>query len=330
MPSLACAETLGDAGSGQPRDDVARADGDLFLGRPNAHHLRRRDEDERPRALEHDVDLLILGMAVDGPLGLVRRPPPVQTSPLRACGGPRRPPVPLDVGDVDDVGGPWAGLGKLEISRVGLEVPRVTILGDLHRRVHAKNARTREVGRGGVRPLAEGKDVESARPRDQRGPPRRRGGRSCRPRAPRTSCRPATRGPSRRARRRSSSSSSTCTGDERPSGSIFSRATPTSFDRGVAEVDAVELHRAAAKVARFDVVPVRDAHQTSSKWMSCAPSQSTRRPISSRCSRLADDGCEMVPSQLAGLAREAGLAVREEDLRLAHAAGVEQQLSGSG
>ena len=26
---------------------------------------------------------------------------------------------------------------------------------------------------------------------------------------------------------------------------------------GVAEVDAVELHRAAAKVARFDVVPVR-------------------------------------------------------------------------
>ena len=44
----------------------------------------------------------------------------------------------------------------------------MTILGDLHRRVHAQNARAREVGRGGVRPLAEGEDVEAFWPGDQR------------------------------------------------------------------------------------------------------------------------------------------------------------------
>ena len=141
------------------------------------------------------------------------------------------PPVPSTSATLTMLEGCGLGSGSSRISRVGLEVHEVTILGDLHRCVHAKNARTREVGRGGVRPLAEGKDVESVRPRDQRvillGDPvddRVAGAQLG------TSCRPATRGPSRRARRRfPPRRARRVREDERPSGSIFSRATPTSF-----------------------------------------------------------------------------------------------------
>ena len=174
----------------------------------------------------------------------------------------------------------------------------MTILGDLHRRVHAKNARTREVGRGGVRPLAEGKDVEPVRPGDQRVvllgdavDDRVAGAHLVRlPALPRE---PGAgedvedlllveldvhgRGAAARVELQASDADLLRPG-------------------GVAEVDAVELHRAAAEVARLDVVPVRDAHQASSKWMSCAPSQSTSRPISSRCSRPSTTVAKWLPA----------------------------------
>src|SRR5206468_12152204 len=43
-----------------------------------------------------------------------------------------------------------------------------------------------------------------------------------------------------------------------------------------------------------------------------------------------DDGGEVVPGESAGLAREGAVAVREEELGLAYAARVEQELAGGG
>ena len=63
------------------------------------------------------------------------------------------------------------------------------------------------------------------------------------------------------------------------------------------------------------------------KTMSWAPCQSTSSPIAGSCSRPSTTVAKWFPAELPGLAGEARVAVGEEDLDLADAARVEQQLA---